>query len=167
MRGFPPFRVSPRRHMDRPTGPANPFEAGLLIVCLVQGAGVLSRVAQPNSIQASLGPTLRLVWAGLLFLGGAASIIGLWWPWDPIDGVLIKRVGLLAAAGGTLAYGLALAFIGPPGFVAALYNLGFATVCLIRAWQVTVALAIYTAHLQVIQAARLAVVAADEDGPPT
>jgi hypothetical protein len=89
----------------------------------------------------------------LLFFGGGASIIGLWWPWDPIDGVLIKRVGLLAAAGGTLAYGLALAFLGPLGFVAALYNLGFAVVCLIRAWQVSVALAVYRSHLGALREA--------------
>lgn len=163
MRFVPVFHDSPRRHMDRPTGPPNPFEAGLLIVCLVQGASVVLGFAQPNSIQESLGPILRFVWALLLFVGGGAAVIGLWWPWDPIDGVLIKRVGLLAAAGGTLAYGLALAFLGPVGFIAAAYNIGFAVVCLIRSYQVSLAVAVYRSHLATIRDAQ----AAPEEGGPT
>ena len=162
MRLMPVFRDSPRRHMDRPAGPANPFEAGLLLVCWLQGASVVLGFAQPNSIQESLGPGLRFVWALLLFLGGGAAVIGLWWPWDPIDGVLVKRLGLLAAAGGTLAYGLALAFLGPIGFVAAAYNIGFAIVCLVRAWQVSVALAVYRSHLVNFRDAR----ATPDEGEP-
>jgi hypothetical protein len=135
----------------------------LLLVCLIQGARrARVRAAELDPGRLS-GPALRFVWALLLFFGGAASIIGLWWPWDPIDGVLIKRVGLLAAAGGTLAYGLALAFLGPLGFIAAAYNIGFAVVCLIRAWQVSVALAIYSAHMQALGAARRA---ASDEGEP-
>jgi hypothetical protein len=76
--------------------------------------------------------------------------------------VLIKRVGLLAAAGGTLAYGLALAFLGPLGYIAAAYNIGFAVVCLIRAWQVSVALAVYRAHLRPPRRPR----AAPDEGEP-
>lgn len=158
------FRKSPRRHVDRPAGPANPFEAGLLVVCTIQGLWVLIGLAQPSSIQLSLGPGLRFVWALLLFVGGGASILGLWWPYDPVDGVLIKRVGLLAAAGGTLAYGLALVFIGPAGYIAALYNVGFAVVCVVRAWQVSVALAVHRMHLAALREA--AVPAAPDEGGP-
>lgn len=164
LRGLPAFRKSPRRHVDRPAGPANPFEAGLLIVCTIQGFWVLTGLATPSSIQLSLGPGLRFVWALLLFLGGGASILGLWWPYDPVDGVLIKRVGLLAAAGGTFAYGLALVFIGPVGFVVALYNIGFAVVCLIRAWQVSLALAVYRMHLAAFREVTVQT-APDEGGP--
>lgn len=156
MRFIPAFREYPRRHIDRPTGPPNPFESYLLVICIAQGCAVIFGYARPPSIQAALPGWLRGVWGVLLLIGGLAAVIGLYWPWDALDAILIKRVGLLAAAGGTLAYGVALLSLGSAGFVAAVFNLGFALACLVRASQITRALNKFRSDMQSIREARIA-----------
>jgi hypothetical protein len=121
----------------RPAGDANPFEAYLLAVCALQGWSVLAGTATPTSLSHALTPTLRLVWATLLLIGGILSVVGLYWPRNPITGVEIKRVGLVAAGTASLTYGLALVFIGPAGYVAASLSLSFALACVTRVVQVT------------------------------
>lgn len=138
---------------DRLTGFANPFEGYLLLVCVVQGAAVLFGFASPSSILLALGGLLQVVWALLLLVGGGLAFVGLYWPWNPLDAIYIKRVGLLAAAGGTLAYGVALLLLGPIGVVAAIYNLGFCLACLVRARQVTLVLHGVRRELAAIRAA--------------
>lgn len=123
----------------RPAGPPNPFETFLLAVCAVQGWAVLSHAARPPSVQALMPPWLRVIWGLLLLAGGILSVSGLYWT-NPFTGIEIKRVGLLAAAGGTLAYAVALLTIGTAGILAAATNLGFAIACVVRIWQVTRAL---------------------------
>ena len=133
-------RVGPHPNQRlRPAGPPNPFEAFLLAVCAVQGWAVLTNTAQPPSVQALLPPWLRTVWGVLLLTGGVLSVSGLYWT-DPFTGVEIKRVGLVAAAGGTLAYGVALLTVGSPGLLASATNFGFAAACIVRTWQVSRAL---------------------------
>lgn len=121
---------------ERPIGPPNPFEAYLLIACLIQGLAVLTRQAKPTSIEGALSPFLLLLWAALLTLGGVLALAGLFWPGDPFTGVEVKRVGLVAVGFGTLAYGVALTTLGAPGIVVALSNLGFAAACAVRCWQI-------------------------------
>jgi hypothetical protein len=124
---------------QRPAGPANPFEVYLLGACIVQGYAVLTRVAQPRSLQDLLPPWLRLVWGALLLVGGVLSVGGLYWI-DPLTGIEVKRVGLVCAGGGTLAYGLALIALGPVGFVGAATCIAFSIACVVRVRQVSRAL---------------------------
>lgn len=127
-----------RPRLDRPTGQPNPFEAYLLTVCVVQGGALLSGYAAPMSVQTVMPQWVRILWACLLLVGGGTAVIGLYWPWDPIDGVLIKRFGLILAGGGTLAYGVAvLAVYGTSGTVVAIYNIGFSLACAARLRQVS------------------------------
>jgi hypothetical protein len=128
-----------RQHLERPLGVPNPFETYLLGACVIQGYAVLSRIAQPQSVQALLPPWLRILWAVLLLIGGALAVSGLYWR-DPLTGIEIKRVGLVAAGGGTCAYGVALMFFGPQGLVAAMTCLAFAVACMVRVRQATKAL---------------------------
>lgn len=123
----------------RPAGPANPFETLVLAACATSGWAVLSHTAQPTSLQALLPPWLRVAWGILLLVGGLLTVFGLYWR-DHWTGIEIKRVGLVAAATATLAYGTALLTIGPVGFVAAAGNLATGIACIIRVWQVTNAL---------------------------
>lgn len=125
--------------IGRPAGPVNPFELYLLAVCALQGWVVLTNIANPPSVQAVLPPILRILWGSLLLIGGVFSVSGLYW-WHPFTGIEIKRVGLVAAAGGTLTYGIALIFLGPIGYVGAAYNLFFCTACIVRVGQVSRAL---------------------------
>lgn len=138
----------PLRHIDRPAGPANPFEAFLLIVCILQGLGVLTGTARSAAMTALLPHPMRIAWAVLLLFGGTLAVAGLYWPWDPIDAIFIKRLGLIAAGGGTFAYGVAIiTSVGPPGFIVAASNLGFALACADRVYQVSVALQRFRAHV--------------------
>lgn len=126
--------------IGRPAGPVNPFELYLLAVCALQGWAVLTHVAQPPSLQLALPPTLRLVWGALLLIGGVFSVSGLYW-WDPFTGIEVKRVGLISAAAGTLAYAVAvISYAGSMGFLGAAYNVFFAAACIVRVRQVTRAL---------------------------
>lgn len=161
---FPPFRAHPRRHIDRPTGPANPFESYLLVICVAQGFAVTFGIARPPSIEILLPNSLRFLWGVLLLFGGLAAVLGLHWPWDAIDSILIKRVGLIAAGGGTLAYGAALLTLGPVAYIAAAFNVGFALACFMRAIQVTAALHRFRADLSAIRNARVDPVETTEGG---
>lgn len=151
MRITPHFRENPRRHLDRPAGPPNPFESYLLVICVAQGFAVVFGYTRPASIDALLPPVLRLVWGSLLLIGGIAAVVGLYWPGDALDSILIKRVGLLAAGGGTLAYGVALMTLGPPAFIASLFNLCFTLACYVRAAQVTRALNRFRNEMKIIR----------------
>jgi hypothetical protein len=127
----------PRLALNRPTGRINPFELFLLAVCAVQGWGILSHTAQPPSLLTLLPPTLRLLEGVLLLVGGVLSVSGLTWP-NPFTGVEIKRIGLVAAGGATLAYGVAILIVSPAGgFLVAATNLAFALACAVRIWQVS------------------------------
>lgn len=127
-----------RRKKERPAGPANPFEAFMLSLCLLQGLLVLTGAARPTSMMEALPHPVRLTWAALLFCGGTLAVSGLYWPLDPFTGVEVKRVGMIAAGFGTLAYGVALLLsYGPPGLLAATSNFAFTAACLTRVVQVT------------------------------
>lgn len=115
----------------------NPFESFLLGICALQGYLVLSGIAHPSSLQAVLGPNLRIAWASLLLFGGAVALAGLHWPADLMTGFEIKRVGLFACGTATLIYGLALALLGPQGYAVAVIQLGFSIACFARIVQVT------------------------------
>jgi hypothetical protein len=127
--------------VDRPTGPPNPFEACLLGACVVIGAATAVGFAQPPAFEATLPAWGRLLWGGLMLVGGVAAVAGLYWPGDPVDGVLIKRGGLITLAPLTLAYGLAgLADVPAARFVASTFAIAFAVACVLRVRQVTVAI---------------------------
>jgi hypothetical protein len=140
------------QHLVRPTGPPNPFEGWVLVVCVLQGVSVLTGITKPNSIDALLPHGLHVMWAVLLLFGGLAAVGGLYWPGNPVDALLIKRIGLFAAGMGTLAYGFALLTIWPTGLIAALANLGLAAACFHRIFQISTALRNYRTGLQMITA---------------
>lgn len=131
----------PRTQLDRPAGPPNPFESFLLGVCVVQGFAAIIGYSQPAAFDSAFPPWVRRVWGAVLFLGGVAAVTGLYWPWDPVDGVLIKRVGLVALAGVTIAYGIAGLATPTRLFVGATFNLAFGIACIVRIRQVSAAIA--------------------------
>lgn len=121
----------------RPAGDPNPFEAYLFVACVLQGFAVLVGAARPTSMEMALPLLFRVVWAGLLLVGGIAVLTGLYWPGSPLTGVEIKRPGLVAVGGAALAYGVALIPFGATGLVVAIANVAFALACAVRVRQVT------------------------------
>lgn len=134
-------RRTPRpTRINRPSGPINPFELFLLAICAVQGWAILSHTAQPPSLLALLPPALRFLEGFLLLAGGVLSVSGLTWL-NPLTGIEIKRIGLVAAGGATLAYGIAILIVNPAaGFLPAVTNIAFALACAVRIRQVSQAL---------------------------
>jgi hypothetical protein len=132
-----------RRSMpvDRPAGPPNPFEACGLGACIVVGFTAVLGVAQPSSFEHTLPPWGQRVWGALMLIGGLASVAGLYWPADPVDGVLIKRVGLVTLCPLLIAYGGA-GFLTEPAtrLVAASFAVALGLACAFRTRQVTVAI---------------------------
>ena len=66
---------------------------------LILGIGCAALVAPPMSIAHEIGPTLTVIWGGLLLTGGILGLAGCLpgWHW-------IERSGILAAGTGTLIY---------------------------------------------------------------
>jgi hypothetical protein len=126
---------------DRPTGPPNPFEACTFAACIMVGLATVIPSTRPASFQEVL-PTWGLnAWGVLMFMGGTAALTGLYWPKNPMDGVLIKRVGLMTLGPLTIAYGIAgLATDPHTRFVAAGFAFSIGIACLWRTRQVTVAI---------------------------
>lgn len=140
---LPRLRRHRQPHLDRPAGPPNPFEALLLIGAAVQGVAVVAGAARPLAFTVLDAPLARRALGALFLLGGLAAVLGLFWRWHPVDGILIKRVGLIGAGGAALAYGFAAFTLGSTGVLAAVYNAAFAAACFVRVRQITVALAAF------------------------
>lgn len=127
-----------RAPVDRPAGVPNPFEAAVLSACSLIGGIAVVGYAQPAAFEDVLPRWGRLLWGALMFLGGVTSIAGLYWPFDPIDGVIIKRVGLTVLAPLMAAYGLAGIITDPQArAVASLFALAISAACVVRIRQVT------------------------------
>lgn len=127
--------------------PRNPFEVFLLLFGLVVGAPLLFGAPTPGSTTTLLGPGYVRVWAWMLVLGCAVTLIGAFWTalahlvapsFAPTPGaaLLIEQVGLVAVGASSVIYVLgAAAYQGPnrpvvpAGIVA-----GLAVACLVRAW---------------------------------
>lgn len=141
-----------RHRIDRPAGPANPYEAWVFAVSVVVGVATLVRLAQPTSLDSTINPWLRVSWALLMGCGGSLALAGLYWPGNPFTGVYIKRAGILAMAGALLTYGAALLTLGRPGLVVALVLLALAGASIARAIQITRAAATMARRLRQLEA---------------
>lgn len=127
---------------DRPTGRPNPFETTLLLACIVVGVTAVTGYGRPAAFQGVLPPWGQAVWGWLVLIGGIAAVTGLYWPADPVDGVLIKRVGLVVLCPSTIAYGVAGLVTDPAGrVVAAVFAIALGVACGWRVQQVTAAIA--------------------------
>jgi hypothetical protein len=129
--------------LSRPrlTGPANPIQTAALIACAVAGAAVLTGVSPPTSIEQTLPPWQRVLWAAFMGGGALVALTGMYWWGGPFTGAAIKRTGLLAVSGGCSVYGGALLIVfGHTALVPGLQNVCIGVGCFLRAWQVNRAL---------------------------
>jgi hypothetical protein len=128
--------------LDRPTGPPNPFEAVAFATSIVIGIAAATGYARPAAFHNILPAWGRIVWGVLMAVGGIAAVAGLYWPGDPVDGILIKRVGMVALGPSMIAYGLAGLFTDPSTrIVASLFAIALGVACIWRTRQVTAAIA--------------------------
>lgn len=97
-----------KHHPPRLTDPPNRIVTALLGYAVLSGVLNLTGASASRSIEETLPPFLRVVWAASLTVGGAAALAGQYWRGRVFTGARLKRGGLLVAACGLLAYGAAL-----------------------------------------------------------
>ena len=59
-----------------------------------------------NSITQAMGNPYNLIWGAFLAVGGLLSLIGIYWPGDPITAMLVERTGLVALGGASLIWSI-------------------------------------------------------------
>lgn len=100
----------PFRHVKPdPMGePRNPFQVFLLLVSLLNGTASLFGSYGAGSVAQYASNINLFIWGFLLFIGSLATLMGMYWLGDKRDGLLVKRMGLVALASPTLIYGIIL-----------------------------------------------------------
>lgn len=125
-------------HPPRLTDPPNRIITALLGYAVLSGVLYLTGVLAPRSIEETLPPYLRVVWAACLTVGGVTALAGQYWRGRVFTGAKLKRGGLTVAAGGILAYGSAVLLVNglSAGGQAGLTSLVFGGAFLDRAHQI-------------------------------
>jgi hypothetical protein len=124
--------------LDRPTGPANPYETWVFAASVLAGVLALTPYATPTSLDEATWPGFQIMWGTVHAVAGAVALAGLYWPGQPIRAIYVKRAGILGLAGTFSTYGIALLTVtGPSGVVVGLELLSLGVACLVRAVQIT------------------------------
>ena len=79
----------------------SPFQLYLLALITLSGIAILTGLSNSPITQA-MGSPEKYIWGSFLFVGGFFCLLGIYWPKDPITGMLIERTGLVALGGACL-----------------------------------------------------------------
>lgn len=126
-----------------PMGERNPFQVYMLLLSLLSGfTTLLADVpATTGSIEYYLNRWEEIVWATLLILGSASTLVGMFWYGTERDALLVKRLGLTTLSVPLAVYAFVL--VGRFGWSSlsiALAILGFAGAAFVQAWRVNKAI---------------------------
>lgn len=114
----------------------HPFQIFTLWLCVAVGVPLLLGKVEANSINATMAPGARTIWASLLAGGAVIALLGMIWR-NRATGLVIEQVGLVATGGATLVYAAAiLASVGKGGAVATINLFSFGAAALWRWWQI-------------------------------
>jgi hypothetical protein len=96
----------------------------------LSGIAMLSGISH-SSVTDAMGTTSTYIWGAFLFAGGFLSLLGAYWPKDPITGMLIERSGLVALGGSSLIWSVIVVWrIHLNGLFSALLTFGLFLACL-------------------------------------
>jgi hypothetical protein len=124
--------------LDRPTGPANPYETWVFGASILAGLLSLTPYASPVSLDEATWPGFQFTWGLIHATAGTVALVGLYWPGQPIRAIYVKRAGILGLAGTFSTYGIALLTVtGPTGVVVGIELLSLGVACLVRAVQIS------------------------------
>lgn len=129
-----PLKPDPIGQMQR-----NPFQVYLLMVCIFSGLSILIPDVRSStgSIEQYFLGWEKFVWGGLILLGSTCALAGMYWPWDPRDGLLIKRLGFYVLSVPLLIYGLILfARFGYDSLTLSAALIGFSVASLVQAYRI-------------------------------
>lgn len=79
----------------------SPFQLYLLGLITISGLAILTGISD-NSITESMGSPYNAIWGTFLTVGGFLCLLGIYWPRNPITGMLIERSGVVALGGASL-----------------------------------------------------------------
>lgn len=102
----------------------------LLCLVAVSGISVFTTTPAAGSMEEGLPSFVQLVWGAMLFAGGVAALLGMFWQGDVRTGLVAKRFGYVALAVAAVPYSVViLGTYGFGGLLSAGIILGFAGAC--------------------------------------
>lgn len=79
----------------------SPFQIYLLGLIALSGVAIISGISH-NMILEAMGKPYSSVWGFFLTVGSIFIFLGIYWPKDPVTGLIIERSGLVALGGSSL-----------------------------------------------------------------
>lgn len=117
--------------------PRNPFHVFLIVITLLNGLALVFGVSTSLTLERELVSLLERCYGFLLAVGAAGVLAGMYWPGDPRDGLLAKRVGYVGLCVASLIYAYAtVQRFGLSGALLGSVCLAFAAICGWYAWQI-------------------------------
>lgn len=118
------------------TGRKNALSVCMLGIVPLSVAPVLFGVEPGSpSIQASMDPITRYIWAISLFVGCVVALIGIFHP-DTVKGLILEMGGCALATTPSIMFGAVAIYVGGDrALVAAGFGLGFGLACFVRTLQ--------------------------------
>lgn len=83
----------------------SPFQLYLLGLITVSGLALVSGIST-NPVTKAMGNPYNVIWGTFLFVGGFLCLLGIYWPKNPLTGMLIERSGLVALGGASLIWSI-------------------------------------------------------------
>lgn len=113
----------------------NPFQVYMLVLAIVSGISSLVRDTPSTSgtVAYYLDGWTLLVWSLMLSLSAFAVLLGMFWPGQVRDGLLLKRIGFLGLIIPTTTYAIVLGAVhGVEALTLSLTMLAFSLACVIQ-----------------------------------
>ena len=83
----------------------SPFQLYLLGLITVSGLAIITGISN-STITKAMGSPYSVIWGLFLFVGGFLCLLGIYWPRQPLTGMLIERSGLVALGGACLIWSI-------------------------------------------------------------
>lgn len=79
----------------------SPWQLYLLSLITISGVALMLGISE-NPVTEAMGNPYTNFWGFFLSIGGFLSLLGIYWPKDPVTGMLVERTGLVALGGASL-----------------------------------------------------------------
>ncbi len=131
-----------RREVDELAASRHPFETYLLALAVVSGVPLIFGGGNSRTIDASLPPTLVVVWGVMLTVGSSMALVGSYWRGRQITGLVLERAGLVGVGGAAIVYAVAaLLAVGSDALFSSCITAGFGAACFAQARRIALRIA--------------------------
>lgn len=116
--------------------PRDPFRVFLIAWAAVSGCFLAAGVKVSDTLHRQLVTPVERLYGLLLGLSALMVLVGMFWPWDARDGLILKGSGYLGLAAATAVFGLAtLAAWDVGGAMVGIATVAFAGICGEASWR--------------------------------